>query len=87
MKIKAPIAALSCLLLGMADGLQAPCYGYGEIMGEPSKYMADDIAKVIELNVGKRFGDEEYPNVYVSNINYLFEGKNFLQIGYMKKTD
>ena len=59
------------LLLGAAEALQAPCYGYGEIMGEPDKYLADDLDLVTELEIGK--GD-----TYVANVNYLFEGKNFL---------
>ena len=69
-----------CAVLGLvataaAKGLYAPCYGYGEIMGVSSKYLADDLDRVSELKVGQG-------KVYVSNINYLFEGKDFLQIGY-----
>ena len=49
-------------------------------MGSPDKYLEDDLAKVKELKVGQ--GD-----VYVANINYLFEGTNHLTFGYQKETD
>ena len=63
-------------LLGAAEALlSAPCYGYGDILGSPSTYLSDDMDNVRAFEVGKG-------NVYVANLNYLFEGKNFLKIGY-----
>ena len=73
-------AVLALAATAASKGLLAPCYGYGEIMGVPSKYLADDLDKVSELKVGQG-------KVYVSNINYLFEGKDFLQIGYRDVDD
>ena len=64
----------------MAVALDSPCYGYGNIMGSPDKYLEDDLALVKELKVGQ--GD-----AYVANINYLFEGTNSLKLGYQKTTD
>ena len=59
---------LSCIV-GVTVALDAPCYGYGNIMGSPSKYLEDDLHQVKRLKVGQG-------EVYVSNINYLFEGTN-----------
>ena len=33
---------LSCIV-GVTVALDAPCYGYGNIMGSPSKYLEDDL--------------------------------------------
>ena len=49
-------------------------------MGSPDKYLEDDLAKVRELQVGQ--GD-----VYVGNINYLFEGTNNISLTYQKVSD
>ena len=67
-------------MLGVTVALDSPCYGYGNIMGSPSKYLEDDLAKVKELKVGEG-------EVYVANINYLFEGTNQIQLGYKKVGD
>ena len=72
-------AGLSCLF-GLAEGLPAPCYGYGNLFGEPSNYLEDDLDLAKELKIGQ--GD-----TYLASIDYLFEGKNSLMMGYQKKTD
>ena len=59
--------------------LDAPCYGYGNIMGKPSNFLEDDLEQVKALKVGQG-------STYVGYLNYLFEGKNHMQLGY-KKTD
>ena len=69
------MAAALSFLYGRAAALDVPCYGYGSIMGSPDKFLNDDMKKVRELKVGQG-------NIYVAYINYLFEGKNFLQLGY-----
>ena len=56
------------------------CYKYGRVLGQPSFYLEDDLDLVEELQVGQG-------NVFVANINYLFEGKNFVQLGYQKIDD
>ena len=71
--------AFACMQ-GVTLALDAPCYGYGTIMGSPNQYLEDDLAKVKELKVGQ--GD-----VYVANINYLFEGTNSLSLSYQKVSD
>ena len=76
----ASIAFSFACLQGISVALDAPCYGYGIIMGSPDKYLEDDLAKVRELEVGK--GD-----VYVANINYLFEGTNNISLTYQKVSD
>ena len=65
---------------GVVQALDAPCYGYGNILGSASKYLEDDLAQVKELKVGQG-------EVYVANINYLFEGTNHLRMGYKKVDD
>ena len=40
------------LLISSTNALDAPCYGYGNIMGEPSNYIDDDMIKVKSLKVG-----------------------------------
>ena len=67
-------------LQSVTIALEAPCYGYGNIMGSPDKYLEDDLDKVKELKVGQG-------EVYVANINYLFEGTNSLSLGYRKVGD
>ena len=49
-------------------------------MGSPDKYLEDDLAQVKELKVGQG-------EIYVSNINYLFEGTNSLSLGFRKVGD
>ena len=44
-------------------------------MGTPSNFLEDDLELVSELKVGQG-------NIYVGYINYLFEGKNHIQLGY-----
>ena len=63
------------LLISSTNALDAPCYGYGNIMGEPSNYIDDDMIKVKSLKVGQG-------STYVAYINYLFEGKNHMELGY-----
>ena len=75
------IASSACLFdLGLTLEGKAPCYGYGSIMGTPSKILEDDFEQVEALKVGQG-------NVYVSHINYLFEGKNNIQLVYKKQDD
>ena len=72
------IAAVAVCLASVAVGqtkLKAPCYGYGNIIGQPSNYLEDDYEKVVRLKVGQG-------STFVANINYFFEGKNHLRIGY-----
>ena len=74
--------AVTCLA-GLTVGqtrLSAPCYGYGNIIGNPGNFLEDDYEKVSELKVGQG-------STFVSNINYFFEGKNHLQFGYQKSDD
>ena len=56
------------------------CYGYGNLMGDPSKYLQDDWEKVNRFEVGQG-------NTYLSYIDYFFEGKNHLRMGYQMKND
>lgn len=49
-------------------------------MGSPSNYLNDDLSIVEELQVGQG-------EVFVQSINYLFEGKNFIQMAYGKARD
>jgi len=42
------VAGLTCLL-GGAEGLSSPCYGYGTLFGSPSNYLEDDLDIVTEL--------------------------------------
>ena len=67
-------------LFSLAEGLDSPCYGYGSIFGEPSSYLLDDydIAKQNEVGQG---------DVYMSHVDYLFEGSNLLKTGYKKKSN
>lgn len=58
-------------LINSINALDAPCYGYGNIMGEPSNFIEDDMEYVKALKVGQG-------STYVGYINYLFEGKNHI---------
>ena len=70
----------SAELIRQGQALEAPCYGYGNIMGSPSIVLEDDYEKVVALQVGQG-------STYVSYINYLFEGKNHIQLAYLKTDD
>ena len=74
------VAGITCLL-GVAEGvLEVPCYGYGNVFGTPSNYIEDDMNIVKELKVGQ-------DGTYVAYVKYLFEGQNYIQMGYRKKGD
>ena len=72
---------LAASMINLASAVEdTPCYGYGNIMGNPSRFLEDDYDKVTELKVGQG-------NTYVGYLNYLFEGKNNVQLAYLKKDD
>lgn len=73
-KVGTLTTGLSCLF-GLAEALTAPCYGYGNLWGEPSNYLEDDLDLVKDLLVGQ--GD-----TYLAYLDYLFEGKSLLKAGY-----
>ena len=79
MSIKAALVVASFLATAVS-ALDAPCYGYGSVMGRPSKYLQDDMEKVEEYAVGQGL-------TYVSNIDFLFEGKNYIKLGYRQNND
>lgn len=73
-------AVAGALLVQLGMTMDAPCYGYGRLLGRPDKYLEDDMDTVKALKVGE--GD-----YYVSHLDFLFEGKNFLRMGYKKQGD
>ena len=79
-KMKLIAASLLASLPMQGYCQQTACYGYGNIMGSPSNYLEDDYDVVVQLGVGQN-------GVHVSYIDYLFEGKNLIQLGYGKVSE
>lgn len=77
-KLSCVVAGLLCPLSIAEGALEVPCYGYGSVFGTPSNYIEDDMSIVKELKVGQ-YG------TYVAYVNYLFEGQNYIQLGYRNK--
>ena len=72
--------ALLLILIESTLGVKAPCYGYGSIMGSPSKYLKDDYDNVEKLKIGQ-------DGTYLAYIDFLFEGRNHLSFGYYNTSD
>ena len=68
------------LMVVASQALDAPCYGYGSVMGIPSNYLQDDMEILTDLAVGQG-------TTYLAYIDFLFEGKNYIKMGYRKKND
>ena len=67
------LAGAAIVQLGVA--LDAPCYGYGQILGSPSKYLEDDMDNAVKFNVAQQ-------DTYLAYLDFLFEGKNYIQAMY-----
>ena len=68
------------ILLGYSNALDAPCYGYGDIVGEPGAFLEDDYEDLRKNKIGQN-------GTYLAYVDYLFEGQNNLNFGYRKTGD
>jgi hypothetical protein len=51
--------------------MEAPCYGYGDLLGYPGDYLRDDMIRVKDNFIGQ--GD-----IYIGAINYQFNARKFI---------
>jgi len=81
------------LLTQLVEGQQwltAPCYGYGEVMGNPNAWLRSDMSKVQQVNTSHQnhSGDQQTSVFHpLESIQYYFEGQAYLQAQYSLSID
>ena len=63
-----------------SKSMEAPCYGYGNLLGYPGDYLRDDYIRVTQNKVGQ--GD-----IYIGQINAQFKSRRHVQFLYSSESD
>ena len=69
------------ILLAFTTANAASCYGFGDLFGTPDGWLRSDLARAKETQAGNN------TDIYVSEINFFFEGNNLLQFVYKSRSD
>ena len=80
MKMQKLLITLALTTAASSSKLEAPCYGYGELIGYPGSFLRDDIIRARESKVGQS-------DVYVGGIKYSFSSRQHIQFLYMSEND
>ena len=67
------------LFQSMAAAMQAPCYGFGNLIGTLDKVIESDLDLVQKNTIGGQ-------NNYLNSIDFFLDGRTFFQLGYKSKS-
>jgi hypothetical protein len=71
---------LAYLILRVVS-MDAPCYGFGSLMGKVDEIVTSDKDMVFRARVGQTI-DNNQMVYYIDSIDYFFDGRSYLSLNY-----